>query len=186
MGQLRPLPSAKLLIASLVSTDAMTHLPTIDAALTDAFGPIDIVGEPQPFELTEYYLAEMGAGVVRRMISFAGTIDPGRLAEIKLACNAMEAALTKTIRPNGAGRAVNLDAGYLTLSQMVLATTKSYSHRIYLRDGIYAEVTLRYLKGRYEPWPWTYPDYADGRYNDFLVAMRDSLKRDLAGPHDVR
>ena len=36
-------------------------------------------------------------------------------------------------------RRVNLDAGYLCLAKLVLASTKDHAHRIYLRDGIYAE-----------------------------------------------
>jgi hypothetical protein len=74
---------------------------------------------------------------------------------------------------------VNIDPGYLTLSKVVLATTKDYSHRLYLRDGIYAEVTLHYEAGAWRPWPWTYRDYASGQYLDFFERVRESLKQQL-------
>jgi hypothetical protein len=78
-----------------------------------------------------------------------------------------------------APRVVNIDPGYLTLSKVVLATTKDYSHRLYLRDGIYAEVTLHYESGVWRPWPWTYRDYASGQYSEFFERVRESLKQQL-------
>jgi hypothetical protein len=118
----------------------------------------------------------MGPNLTRRIVSFEKMIDPGYLVEAKLITNQLELDLTREIRGQDQGRAINLDAGYLTLGQLVLATTKSYSHRIYLNKGIWAELTLRYYKGKYEKWEWTYPDYADGRYNDFWLTMREKLK----------
>ena len=73
----------------------------------------------------------------------------------------------------GQRRRVNLDPGYVSLSKMVLATTKDYSHRIYLGQGIYAEVTLHYRHGAFHPWEWTYPDYASQRYLDIFGHIRD-------------
>jgi hypothetical protein len=52
----------------------------------------------------------------------------------------------------------------VALDKLVLATTKDYSHRIYLGQGIYAEVTLKHRQGAFQPWDWTYPDYASPRY----------------------
>jgi hypothetical protein len=50
------------------------------------------------------------------------------------------------------------------LAKLVLASTKDHGHRVYLGQGIYAEVTLQYRGGRFQPWPWTYPDYASEEY----------------------
>ncbi len=57
----------------------------------------------------------------------------------------------------GGDRTLNLDPGLLSLSRFALATTKDGSHRIPLRDGIYAEVTLVYERGGFHPLPWTVP-----------------------------
>jgi hypothetical protein len=63
-------------------------------------------------------------------------------------------------RPDGQpGRGINLDPGYINGAQLVLATTKNYSHRLYLDQGIYGEVTLIFRKGNFQALPWTYPDY---------------------------
>ena len=54
-----------------------------------------------------------------------------------------------------------------------LATTKDQAHRIYLRDGIFAEVTLRFQDKAFEPWPWTYADYRQPGVLAFLQEARE-------------
>ncbi|NLX03666.1 MAG: DUF4416 family protein [Phycisphaerae bacterium] len=179
MGELRPPPPAKLFVAMLVAPDVAGRVDRIDGRLIECFGPIDLVSPDFSFEFTDYYKAEMGENLVRRIVSFESLFDPAGLPAVKHRTNDLEAELTAELRNPESGRAVNLDAGYLTLGQLVLATTKSHAHRLYLRDGIWAEVTLRYHKGDYEKWPWTYPDYASGRYNSFWRPMRDKLKRQM-------
>lgn len=80
----------------------------------------------------------------------------------------------KTIR-----RPINIDPGYINESRLVLASTKDFSHRIYLRDGIYAEVTLNYRRGRYESFPWTFPDYKSSDYQNFFLKVRGLYVRKL-------
>jgi hypothetical protein len=58
---------------------------------------------------------------------------------------------------------------------------KDFSHRVYLGGGVYAEITLQYVHGRWQALPWTFPDYASGRYDAFLTAVRDRLREDSQG-----
>ena len=76
-------------------------------------------------------------------------------------------------------RSVNLDPGMLTLGRLMLASTKDNAQRIPLRDGIYAEITLLYRKGKFEALPWTYPDYRSAAYHDVLLNLRARYKRQL-------
>ena len=77
-------------------------------------------------------------------------------------------------------RPLNLDPGLLTLGKFMLATTKDQAHRIYLGSGIYAEVTLRFESGQYEPWPfWTYADYREPAVRAVLKEFRDFYKKRL-------
>ena len=76
-------------------------------------------------------------------------------------------------------RPLNLDPGYLVLGKFLLATTKDQQHRIYLRDGIFAEVTLRFQAGAWEPWPWTYADYREEAVRAALKEMRDLYRQSL-------
>jgi len=180
MGQVRPAPPAKLFIAMLIASDGLDKLDAFDNRLIETFGPIDIISPAWPFGFTDFYTAEMGPNLTRRIVSFQALFDPASLGDVKHQTNDLEEELARRFRTPSLGRIVNLDAGYLTLGQIVLATTKSYSHRVYLHGGIWAEVTMRYVKGRYEKWDWTYPDYANGRYNEFWDRMRSKLKTQMA------
>ncbi len=133
-------------------------LSTVYLELTQRLGPIDFTSELLPFASTNYYAAEMGPDIHRQFISFERLIDAGTLAEIKLFTNKVEQNF-RIKKPEGDARRVNLDAGYLCLAKLVLASTKDHAHRIYLCDGIYAEITPRFYRKTFQPWEWSYPDY---------------------------
>ncbi|MHB1423610.1 MAG: DUF4416 family protein, partial [Gemmataceae bacterium] len=78
-------------------------------------------------------------------------------------------------------RPLNVDPGLLELGKFLLATTKDQAHRVYLRDGIFAEVTLRYHAGAFEPWPWTYADYRLACVHEFLQQAREYYRQRLRG-----
>jgi hypothetical protein len=141
------------------------------------WGSIEFQSLVMPFDFTDYYAKEMGAPLLRKFVSFAQYIDPGKLADIKHQTNVLEDKIAQT--PAGqaleVSRPINLDPGYVEPSKLVLATTKNYSHRIYIGKSMYAECTLHYHKGFWQSWPHTYPDYAGGAYDEFLTKVRDRL-----------
>jgi hypothetical protein len=138
------------------------------------FGPVDLVSAWLPFDFTHYYAREMGETLYRRVAALKQLIDQKQLPDIKHQTNQLEADFVV-----GGRRRVNIDPGYLLLERFVLATGKNFSHRIYLRRGIYADLTLIYRKGRFETLPWTYPDYADDRLQAFLTKVRRKYTLDL-------
>jgi hypothetical protein len=139
------------------------------------FGPAVAISDAFDFTETDYYAAEMGAGLKKQFWAFEKLIDPGRLAAIKLATNFWEAEYAgAALHPEP--RPLNLDPGYLTLAKLVLASTKDHAHRIYLADGIYAEVTLSYRHGGWQPLDWTYPDYRRAEFHEFFTRCRDRLR----------
>ena len=153
MGKVKePLPVK--LIAS-VFTARMELLEEAKLRLCQEFGPVDYESELLPFDHTDYYAAEFGENLKRKFVAFEELVHPGRLAEIKLRTNALEMEWAV-----GERRRINIDPGYVSHSKLVLATTKNHAHRIYLGQGIYAEVTLHFREGTFRAWPWTYPDYA--------------------------
>lgn len=177
MGAIRP-PKRVNLICGLIANDP----DLMDRAirlLSEHVGPVDEVSELWPFEDTDYYTLEMGENLRRRFVSFSRLIDPVELAGLKILSNELEARICRECGLPDSQRRVNLDPGYIALGKLVLATTKDYSHRLYLRDGIYAESTLHFENGRWVPWPWTYPDYADSRYHAFFMRVRERLKEKL-------
>ena len=152
-------------------------LDGMDNELISRFGLIDLKSRPFVFNFTDYYKDEMGGNLTKQFYSFEKLIQPDRLADIKNATISIEKALSANGR-----RTVNLDPGYLEESKLVLASTKNFSHRIYLRDNIWAEVTMRFIKGEFVTHPWTYPDYSQELAIEFLRQVRQTYRRQLGDP----
>jgi len=125
--------------------------------LSALYGQPDFVSEQIPFDYTDYYSPEMGEKLVRRFLSMEKLIRPEALPDIKHTANSIEDKFTVNER-----RLVNIDPGYICQAHLILATGKGYSHRPYLRDGVYADLTLIYQDKKFSSLPWTYPDYAAG------------------------
>lgn len=164
-------PEKVKLLCGLILSENISY-EEVKATLAAPFGQIDLETEPFPFDFTRYYCTEMGESLKRAILSFANLIDPGDLAEIKILTNRMEARFGEVV-PGQLKRRVNIDPGYLEASKLVLASTKNFSHRIYLKGGIFAEVSLIFRQGRFEELEWTYPDYRTKRVKDFLLRVRE-------------
>jgi hypothetical protein len=146
------------------------------ARLERFLGPVALASDPFVFDQTTYYEASMGRDLLKRFLAFERLVPLDRLAEIKLQTNALERELAAT-ETYPEPRPLNLDPGLLVLGKFMLATTKDQAHRIYLRDGIFAEVTLRYHAGAFEPWPWTYADYRLPQVHGFLQQAREYYRQ---------
>jgi len=145
----------KLMIALMAQNKKLIAQGRI--MLGTEFGDLDSESEFYPFSFSAYYQKEMGVELIKQFISFKDHVNPGALASIKHITNEVEQDIQ---RPDDQpGRGINLDPGYINGAQLVLATTKNYSHRLYLDQGIYGEVTLIFRKGNFQSLPWTYPDY---------------------------
>ncbi len=149
-------------------------LPDAYARLAERFGKIDFEGPDRAFDLTNYYEAEMGAILFRRLVAFDELRSPEELTDAKLACNAIE-----DVMKGPRGRRVNLDLGYLDHNKIVLASAKGAGQKIYLANGIYADLVARYAAGRYQLFAWTFPDFKDGRYDAELAELRGRYLRQV-------
>ena len=173
MGKIRP-PSPVRFFASLIFGAA--GVPSgVEEELRRLVGPIEERTVPAPFSQSSYYCPEMGQGLQRYFVLFEPLSDRQRLGEIKGETNRIEQATAHLGR-----RAINVDPGYMALEHVVLATTKGYSHRIYLGEGIFADLTLLYENGTYRPLQWTYPDYGGdeliGLFNRWRERYKESLR----------
>lgn len=168
----QPPTPAKLIVGFFVQDKALAA--GIAQELQDRLGPIDMISAWLNFDFTTYYEKEMGAPLSRRLLVFKTLVAQTELAAIKRITNAVE----QTYQRQGQRR-VNIDPGYLLPERFVLATGKNFTHRIYIGQGIYADLTLIYQKGAFRTLPWTYPDYADKHLIDFLTLVRKKYMRDL-------
>jgi hypothetical protein len=169
MGSVKPVKPVKF-FCGIIGTNNEAIL-SATKELEILLGKIDKESEILSFDFTNYYADEMGNGLLRKFVSFQDLKDPRKLAETKLATNAVEDKFT--VSSNGKmHRTINLDPGYITASNLILATTKEFSHRICIGEGIYAEVTLNFKKNGCVFFPWTYPDFKSGKYTSFFLEIR--------------
>lgn len=178
MGNITKPKPVNLIIGILSSFHDLFGI--VEKLLEDYFGTVDFRSEIQPFHFTEYYNKEMGVGIKRQFFSFKKLIMPEKISIIKVQTNRIEEAIAST-QTYPVKRPVNIDPGYINESRLILASTKDFSHRIYLRDGIYAEVTLNYRGGKYEDFPWTFPDYKSTKYQKFFLETRSIYVKKLKG-----
>ena len=176
MGQILTPKPVNLIIGLLTGFPEL--LSRIAHTLEDRFGAIDIRSSILPFHFTDYYNDEMGAGIQRQFFGFEKLIMPDEIAPLKVQTNDIENAIASS-KKYPVTRPANIDPGYINESRLILASTKDFSHRIYLRDGVYAEVTLNYRRGGYESFPWTFPDYQSRDYQDFFLQVRELYVKKL-------
>ncbi len=142
--------------------------------LAECYGVIDYESEPFPFSVTDYYVAEMGSPIYRIFISHGPLIQPERIVDVKLETNRIEDQIVV-----GGKRKVNLDPGYMDTCKAVLASAKYNGQKIYMAQGIYADLTLYYEKGSFHPYPWSFPDFKSGQYNKPFLRIRELYKAQL-------
>lgn len=169
MGHPTPPTPVKLFVVSLhrdvsILEDAVQQFKV-------EWGETDFESEDFVFDETDYYEPEMGSGLRRRFYSFARLLSPDRIVEAKLHCNRIEDQFLQERR-----RQVNLDAGYLDTYKVILASAKFGGQKIYLREGIYADMTLTMHKGKWESFLWGFPDFKSGKYDQVLRKIRELYK----------
>ncbi len=172
MSELKePLP-AKLITAILFSP--LLRQKEFFGVMEREFGEIDFVSENLEFKYSKYYEPEMGKGLIKRFVAYEKLRKQDELVSLKLL--AME--IEDEFKEDGSRR-LNIDPGLLTLERFVLSTGKNYSHRIYLRKGIFADLTLVFKKGTYTTLPWTYPDYREPLVIGWLNKIRQKYNYQL-------
>jgi len=167
------IPKNAKLVAAITFKES-EQLAAAEEFLTDRFGQTDFRSDILPFTYTGYYEEEMGPGLLKIFISFERLVKREILPSVKLDTNKYEQATAKDGR-----RTVNIDPGYICEASLVLATTKNFSHRIYLDSGIYGDCHLIFEEDEFRPMPWTYPDYKDPKVLTFLKETRTKYYEQL-------
>lgn len=172
MGELREAEQGVLLVA-IMSRHAEAH-QWAAARCAQRWGPLVAQSPLFDFSETQYYAASMGTDLLKSFVVPGDLADLAHLADWKRLTNDWETEYAQQ-RSHPEPRPLNLDPGYITLGKLVLASTKNHAHRVYLRDGIYAELTLQYRQRAWRSLPWTYPDYQRADFQQFFSEVRDGL-----------
>jgi hypothetical protein len=166
-------PRKVKLFTGMIAGGQTALFEAVEPELEALFGQIDLVSPVWPWNHTTFYEKELGRGLLRKFVFFKSLIHPQELPAVKLKTTGLERKYLNCEHQ----RQINLDPGYLNAAKVVLASTKDYSHRLYLGHGIYGEVTLAYSKGAYRPFPYTYPDFRTEEYLTFFEKARGIYKR---------
>lgn len=160
-------------ISSLFSPEK-EFIDTIIKQLEDVCGPVDWVSPELMFDRTKYYAGEMGWPLHRRFISFKNLALPDQLVRLKLKTNTIEQQYLRD-----GNRRINIDPGCISPERLILATGKNFTHRVYLSQGIYADLTLIFQRGCFIPLDWTYPDYASPEIIELFNKVRKRYMKEL-------
>ena len=172
MGHLVPHKKIKLIIGFIFSDAG--ELKKAEEFLLRKIGPFDAESAVFDFRHTDYYKEELGENLKRKFVSLKRLVSLEDIFKIKLITNKIEKKISRDGR-----RLVNIDPGYITESKLVLLTTKDYCHRIYIKKGIYAEITLKFRGGTFGPAETTYPDYGSDGYIKFFNRVRMIYKEGM-------
>jgi hypothetical protein len=164
-------PKAKLFTGIIYLSEE--SLSAAEKTLIKKYGEIDFRTNKIPFSHTDYY-SDMGSNLNRVFFSFKKLIPREKISDIKLFTNRLEKKVSGKDK-----RRINIDPGYMTLSNVFLASCKDFFHRVYLRDGVFLENEYRYVGREYKFWEWTYPDYKKFDYLEFFYGMRKIYKNQL-------
>jgi hypothetical protein len=152
-------PPPATLVAGLIYGNG-TQAGLALGRLEERFGRMDYQGEEMDFTFTRYYVAEMGENLKRKFVE-------------------------DSLRSGSGGRSVNIDPGLLSLENLVLATCKGFSHRVYHSRGIFLDVTLLFRDNSFRTLPWTYPDYATAPVIDAMNRLREIHWNKMKSPMAV-
>jgi len=172
MGVLAKQKKVKLAVSMIFRHDEDREYA--EGKLKKIYGLAEPFEKTLSFDSTDYYFSEFGRPLERKLICFKRLVGRKDIAGIKLKAIRIEDRL----RRNGK-RTVNIDPGYITEAKLVLLTTKDYTHRVHVGRCIFAESTLFFRDGTFNPWPWTYPDYARRELISYFNGVRDIYVEDL-------
>lgn len=175
MGKITP-PNPSLLFTAVTYHPSVSR-DDIEKSLVEWFGEIFLKSESFDFNFTDYYEEEMGKKLLKFLTAFKNLDTENNLPKVKLISNKLE----QNFFDEKQNRKVNIDPGFISESRVVLASTKNFSHRIYMGDGIFGEVTLLYQNKKFVSLPWTFPDYKSPQIQNFLFEARKGYVKILKG-----
>ncbi|MGQ9801584.1 MAG: DUF4416 family protein [Candidatus Saccharicenans sp.] len=175
MAEIKPFKPVKLICGLIFPREEIRE--KAEACLVERCGPLDHRSPSFPFIYTDYYAPQMGREIFRSFVSFERLIQPEELLAIKLWTNRLEEEF-RTLFPQPP-RPVNLDPGYLNAAALVMATTKDFAHRLPLACGIYGHLELLFTRRGIRLLDWTYPDFRQTGYQEFLLRVRETYLKQL-------
>lgn len=161
--------SKAVLVMALMYNDIKIYNSALEKLINN-FGKIEVISDEYLFSHSAYYKDEMGDSLNKRFIVFNNMIERDYISDVKRITDNIE----KEYLDDKQNRKINIDPAILTLENFILVTNKNFTHRIYLKDGVFADLTLLYKKKKgYTELEWTYADYSSDETKKFLNKIRE-------------
>lgn len=166
-------PTKSILVVAVMWQPVLPESTAVSAVL-DNFGELEQRTKTFDFTHTSYYQREMGQGLNKAFMALKGLHGRDSLIAHKLLATKVEDGF---IDSNGA-RLLNVDPMLVSLENVVVATSKSFPHRVYLGQGVFGDMSLLRKRSGFEGMPWTYPDYMEHLefFEDLHRKLRQLLK----------
>jgi hypothetical protein len=122
--------------------------------LEKEFGSIKLIGEEYVFNFTRYYEEEFGRNLKKQIFVFEKTIEKHDLVKIRSRTGEIEQQLAKEDK-----RVVNIDPGYISETELALATRKGRDFKEELGEGIFVHKVLEFKNKEIITFRHTFADY---------------------------
>jgi hypothetical protein len=178
--RLKP-PSAAKYFFALTGANKCIH-SEVELSLAREFGPLGDRSEIYSFSaFTSYYDEELGGATWKYLIALDQLRPVDGIVDAKLITEELEGRFAQHVAGKRQ-RTINIDPGYLTGWQVVLASVKNHGHRLYMGNGVYCELTLLYQHREFHALPWTYTDYTSAPVLSFFRLLRGQYCKQLKKP----
>jgi hypothetical protein len=168
MAKVKQVEKAKLFIGILYNNEEI--LDKVTKELIERYGEIEQESEPYEFNFTNYYENEMSSNLLKKFIVFKDLISRDEIANIKIETNELEDKYSKNNN-----RLINLDPGYLTKDNIILASVKESPYKVYISKGIFGHLTLIYGNKQWNANERTFPDFKNEKVQEFFLQVRKCL-----------
>ena len=169
MGEIEHAKKVRFVVGIL--TQFPSAVDQVFTRLEKEFGKSDLSSPLLPFFHTPHYDEEMGENLYRRCFTFPKLVDPDELPAIKAWTNKLERKLASSGKFE-VERPVNIDPGYVTLTKLVLASSRDYAHRVHIGDGVYGEIALAWSQATFAAREGTRPDFKSREMIGFFNRVR--------------
>lgn len=155
----------KLIIAVMYSDSKVYN--SLKTLLVEEFGDA-VESKDYDFDkFTSYYEKEMGKNLVKRFLVFDFSIEKKDLIKVKKRTTSIE----KEFSEDGK-RKINLDPGYLSDKELVLASfKKGTDYKEDLGESVYAHKVLEFKDRKVKVFWHTFPDYRVKENQEFFISI---------------
>lgn len=138
--------------------------------LKEKFGEIIIEGKPYDFDFTDYYSEEMGKDLLKRFVVFKKEIDKKELSQIRKVTGEIEDKFRVNVK-----RQINLDPGYISDKEVVLASVKKKDFKENIGNGIFAHKIYSFENNKVKIFFHTFPDYKVEENKKFFLDIKNKF-----------